>query len=303
MVVGPRRSGLPAHVRMTCDGCICGGLASSVGTVSLFLALLAVLAHVVVLGALGLMIAGEVLQRSCRTPRGVARADRSFLALARVGRRPGRPRWGASTSPRSPTSVPCKLCWYQRICMYPLVVLLGVAAWKGRIEIARATLPLVAIGAAISTYHYLLERFPSWDTVASCDPAAPCTFVWVWRLHYLSIPGMALSALPADRRADPRVTRREPRPENGVIADAVGNQTSSERTGAASTQIRTLAIAAAVVAVLAIAARSRRAPSGARTRPRRASSRRVRSPWPVMPSRPSAPIPTLRSDLRLRPGG
>ena len=73
-------------------------------------------------------------------------------------------------------------------------MLLGIAAWKGRAEVARATLPLVAVGAVISTYHYLLERFPSWDTVASCDPAAPCTVVWVWRLHYLSIPGMALSA-------------------------------------------------------------------------------------------------------------
>ena len=89
--------------------------------------------------------------------------------------------------------VPCKLCWYQRICMYPLVVMLGVAAWRQRIEIARATLPLVAIGAAISTYHYLLERFPSMESAASCDPSAPCTLVWVWRFHYLSIPAMALS--------------------------------------------------------------------------------------------------------------
>jgi disulfide bond formation protein DsbB len=89
--------------------------------------------------------------------------------------------------------VPCKLCWYQRICMYPLAVLLFVAARKRSTEIARATLPLAWIGAAISTYHYLLERFPSMAGAATCDPAAPCTIVWIWRFHYASIPGMALS--------------------------------------------------------------------------------------------------------------
>ncbi|HLB39306.1 MAG TPA: hypothetical protein VJM84_02540, partial [Actinomycetota bacterium] len=54
-------------------------------------------------------------------------------------------------------------------------------------------LPLIAIGAAISMYHYLVERFPSMAGGASCDPTAPCTVVWIWRFHYLSIPGMALS--------------------------------------------------------------------------------------------------------------
>lgn len=89
--------------------------------------------------------------------------------------------------------IPCKLCWYQRICMYPLAVLLLVAAIKRSAVIARATIPLIAIGAAISTYHYLLERFPSLEGAGTCDPAAPCTIVWIWRFHYLSIPAMALS--------------------------------------------------------------------------------------------------------------
>lgn len=89
--------------------------------------------------------------------------------------------------------VPCKLCWYQRIAMYPLVVLLLVAAIKHSAVIARATLPLVVIGALLSTYHYLVERFPSLDWSATCDPIAPCTIVWVWRFQYLSLPAMAFS--------------------------------------------------------------------------------------------------------------
>jgi disulfide bond formation protein DsbB len=89
--------------------------------------------------------------------------------------------------------IPCKLCWYQRICMYPLSVFLLVAALRRSTQIARAALPLMVIGGAISAYHYLIERVPSLAGSASCDPTAPCTIVWVWRFHYISIPMMALS--------------------------------------------------------------------------------------------------------------
>lgn len=167
-------------------------LASSTGTVSLFLALLAVVAQVSVLVAFLLWVAARFSKRAARVKaRSVDAIGPSALWLA----------WavalvatvGSLYFSEIAHFVPCKLCWYQRICMYPLVVVLGVAAWRQRTEIARATLPLVAIGAAISTYHYLLERFPSWEGAASCDPSAPCTIVWVWRFHYLSIPAMALS--------------------------------------------------------------------------------------------------------------
>lgn len=85
---------------------------------------------------------------------------------------------------------PCILCWYQRICMYPLVLLLGIAAARKDYRIYRYAAPLAAIGIAISTYHYIHERFP--DTVGSvCVETVPCSFVWVWEFHYLSIPAMA----------------------------------------------------------------------------------------------------------------
>ena len=167
-------------------------LASSIGPVSLFLALLAVLAQVSVLVAVVLWVAAWLSDGAARTKaRLLGAIGPSALWLA----------WGVALVctlgslyySEVAHFVPCKLCWYQRIAMYPLVVVLGVAAWRQRTEIARATLPLVAIGAAISTYHYLLERFPSWESAASCDPSAPCTVVWVWRFHYLSIPAMALS--------------------------------------------------------------------------------------------------------------
>jgi disulfide bond formation protein DsbB len=77
--------------------------------------------------------------------------------------------------------------------MYPLVVVLGVAALRSDRGVRRYALPVVSIGAAFSVYHYQLERFPSQGGLA-CFVDAPCTTVWVWRFHYISIPFMALSA-------------------------------------------------------------------------------------------------------------
>lgn len=93
--------------------------------------------------------------------------------------------------------VPCKLCWFQRIAMYPLSVILLIAAWRRDHGIRIYVTPVVVIGALISIYHYLIERFPSWSGTASCDPTAPCTTVWVWEFGFISIPFMALSGFAA----------------------------------------------------------------------------------------------------------
>jgi disulfide bond formation protein DsbB len=167
-------------------------VASSVPAMSLFFAMLSIVADVVVVFALVVWVgsgSSAALARARTSARELL--DPAGLWLA----------WivaltctlGSLYLSEVAHFVPCKLCWYQRICMYPLAVLLLVAALKRSTEIARATLPLVWIGAAISAYHYLLERFPSMAGAATCDPAAPCTIVWIWRFHYLSIPGMALS--------------------------------------------------------------------------------------------------------------
>jgi disulfide bond formation protein DsbB len=87
---------------------------------------------------------------------------------------------------------PCQLCWYQRLAMYPLPVILGIAAWRRDFGIRPYAIALAAIGSAISIYHYQLERFPDQSSL-SCSVDVPCTTVWIWRFHYISIPFMALS--------------------------------------------------------------------------------------------------------------
>jgi disulfide bond formation protein DsbB len=87
---------------------------------------------------------------------------------------------------------PCVLCWYQRIALYPLVVLFTVAALR-RDDVVPYALVLTGVGGAISIYHMLVERIPSLGS-STCDPSNPCSLIWTERFGYLTIPTMALSA-------------------------------------------------------------------------------------------------------------
>jgi disulfide bond formation protein DsbB len=88
---------------------------------------------------------------------------------------------------------PCKLCWYQRIAMYPLAAILVVGAIRRDWGVRPYALTLGLLGPIISIYHYLIERFPDWESSTSCEPSNPCNITWFFRLHYISIPMMALS--------------------------------------------------------------------------------------------------------------
>lgn len=87
---------------------------------------------------------------------------------------------------------PCTLCWYQRIAMYPLAIILGIATFRRDRAVKVYAVPLAAIGAAISLYHYLFEWFPDLDAGA-CSVTIPCDFVWFRAFGFVSIPFMALS--------------------------------------------------------------------------------------------------------------
>lgn len=56
--------------------------------------------------------------------------------------------------------IPCELCWYQRILMYPLVLILGIATFQGDTRVKKYVLPMAVIGAFISIMHYLEQKVP-----------------------------------------------------------------------------------------------------------------------------------------------
>lgn len=88
--------------------------------------------------------------------------------------------------------VPCKLCWYQRICMYPQVLLLGIAAWKNDLGIKRYVLPLSVIGLIIAIYHYILQMSPI--PLPCSDEVANCALKQFSYFGYITIPLMSATA-------------------------------------------------------------------------------------------------------------
>ena len=88
---------------------------------------------------------------------------------------------------------PCELCWYQRIAMYPLAVLLPVGAVRGDGSVRLYAFVMAGIGLAISTYHNAIETFPDLSS-GGCDPTNPCTLRWVEGLGFWTIPRMAFVA-------------------------------------------------------------------------------------------------------------
>ena len=91
---------------------------------------------------------------------------------------------------------PCKLCWYQRIAMYPLVPLFAIGLWKRDLTVWRYAMPLVIIGFAIAGYHYLIQQVPSLEA-GTCSATVPCTAAYFYRFGFVSIPYMAASAFAA----------------------------------------------------------------------------------------------------------
>lgn len=105
---------------------------------------------------------------------------------------------------------PCELCWATRICVYPLSLILLVAAVGKDRKVWRYVLPLTLVGIAISTYQTQLQAFP--EQKGFCSLTNPCSTRYVWEFGFISLPFMALScfafittmmflARRADRRA------------------------------------------------------------------------------------------------------
>jgi disulfide bond formation protein DsbB len=91
--------------------------------------------------------------------------------------------------------IPCELCWYQRICMYPLSLLTLFAAVHADRRVVRYLLPLPVVGACVSVYHLLIENHAVGQS-AQCLLSAPggCAVKWINEFGYVTIPTLALTA-------------------------------------------------------------------------------------------------------------
>jgi disulfide bond formation protein DsbB len=88
---------------------------------------------------------------------------------------------------------PCLLCWWQRIFMYPLALLLPLAAARRDLTVRPYLLALALPGIAFGTWHSIVQRFPNL-LGDSCGVGDSCAGIWVRALGVLTIPNMALIA-------------------------------------------------------------------------------------------------------------
>ena len=163
-------------------------------TVTLFFALLALASMAAVLVALTLTAfgrgsgaAGELRTRLADEVR-----DRTLLLAAVVTTVATLGSLFLSEVAKFP---PCTLCWVQRGFMYPLALLLWVAVWRGWTGVASYARLWALLGAAVSTWHVIIERFPDLEAGGGfCDVSNPCSLRWVEHFGFVTIPVMALAA-------------------------------------------------------------------------------------------------------------
>ncbi|MDA1674874.1 disulfide oxidoreductase [Bacillus cereus group sp. TH152-1LC] len=90
--------------------------------------------------------------------------------------------------------IPCTLCWYQRILMYPLVIFLGVAMIRNNEDVPYYVLPMSILGMIISGYHYSIQKIISMPKLTTCTTGTPCTGQYVNWLDFITIPFLAFVA-------------------------------------------------------------------------------------------------------------
>lgn len=89
---------------------------------------------------------------------------------------------------------PCRLCWYQRIAMYPLVLALAIGWWKDDRAVVRYVVPPAVVGAGFSLWHLANQWLL---TESTCDVGASCAIRYVTEFGFVTIPFMALGGFVA----------------------------------------------------------------------------------------------------------
>jgi disulfide bond formation protein DsbB len=89
---------------------------------------------------------------------------------------------------------PCALCWYQRIAVYPLVLIIGTGIVLRDARVRAYALPLALAGLAVSIYHNLLYYNIIPETLTPCSEGASCTERQVEWFGFITIPLMGLAS-------------------------------------------------------------------------------------------------------------
>lgn len=89
---------------------------------------------------------------------------------------------------------PCEMCWYQRILMYPIVLLSFIGLIKGDINARLYVRAMSGIGLLVSTYHYALQKIPALGESTNACMGVSCTVQYINWAGFITIPLLALTA-------------------------------------------------------------------------------------------------------------
>lgn len=93
--------------------------------------------------------------------------------------------------------VPCSLCWYQRIFMYPLVIVIGLGIMRRDNNWMLTTLILSGIGWVVALYHTLLQWSIIPESMAPCVAGVSCAEQEINLLGFITLPFLSLMAFTA----------------------------------------------------------------------------------------------------------
>ena len=92
---------------------------------------------------------------------------------------------------------PCTLCWYQRVCLFPLTAIIAVGIVRRDEHLVAYALPLVLAGHAIAIYHNGIQLGVIPETLSPCTGGTPCSERQIEWLGFLTIPVMSAGAFVA----------------------------------------------------------------------------------------------------------
>ena len=92
---------------------------------------------------------------------------------------------------------PCILCWYQRIFLFPLVLILATGLFSGDKGVTRYALPLAAAGWFVALYHNLLYSGIIPESIQPCSRGVSCTEDYISLFGFLTIPMLSLLSFSA----------------------------------------------------------------------------------------------------------
>jgi disulfide bond formation protein DsbB len=90
--------------------------------------------------------------------------------------------------------VPCELCWFQRVLMYPCSLILGIATFKNDSSVTKYILPMTILGMIVSFNHYLEQKVPGFQGIKPCVNGVPCNTEYINWLGFITIPFLSLIA-------------------------------------------------------------------------------------------------------------